>query len=207
MADAEMHRADAARRRLREADADRFEGMDDTTKFVLTLAGGAVGGAVITGIFVLVKIWLDKSTEHTQWRRNERMKVYTDFLAAVNKDSAKIKPFGNPGALELTCGHKELARIELVGSQSVRGVARKFRDHIWAYQSAAEFVAKDGRLQGIPKEDKDEHLHRYIGAVRELSKLTGDYVEAVRADLGTAGSDDDRTRGYEEGVNIGPKEL
>lgn len=51
-------------------------GMD----FLIPLLGGALGAALINGVFGLYKIRRDAETEHVQWRRDQRQSEYTKFL-------------------------------------------------------------------------------------------------------------------------------
>ncbi len=150
---------------------------------------------------------LGKDSEHQQWVRDERMKVYVEFLSALNAEIAKINIMEKPEPIhELPTAplRNELARIEVLGSQKVRVLARKLPDHVGVCQTSARFVAGDIYFPGNPDEGQEQRLNSYHGVVRALNDLLGDYVEAVRKDLGTAGKDDDRTSGINEGVMIGP---
>lgn len=45
--------------------------MDDNTKFLLTLAAGALGGAVVAGIFAMINGHVTHKREQRQWLRND----------------------------------------------------------------------------------------------------------------------------------------
>jgi hypothetical protein len=49
-------------------------------EFLLPLLGGALGAAVINGVLALYKLRKDKSDEHWQWLRNQRLDAYVAFL-------------------------------------------------------------------------------------------------------------------------------
>jgi hypothetical protein len=54
-------------------------------EFLLPLLGGALGAAVINGVLALYKLKKDKSDEHWQWLRNQRLDAYATFLEATDK--------------------------------------------------------------------------------------------------------------------------
>jgi hypothetical protein len=53
--------------------------------FWIPLLGSALGGAVITSIFGLIKNRQDKSTEHTQWLRDSKQAAYADICRPLSK--------------------------------------------------------------------------------------------------------------------------
>lgn len=59
--------------------------MDESAKVLLGIAGGAVGGAVIAGLFGVVGAWIASRREHSKWLREEKLRAYTDFLLAVEE--------------------------------------------------------------------------------------------------------------------------
>lgn len=163
-----------------------------------------VASAVVTGVLALVGAWLGgklgKHNEHTQWRRNQRVEAYTDFLTAINEEIRKVSHWRDTRKEQVVFPANELARIELVGSQAVRVLARKFEDHLHVYRNSAVFVYGNGELPDMPVETKNRHVDQYTNAAARLTELRDDYVIAVRKDLDTHGKRDNQTGGIHEGV-------
>lgn len=149
---------------------------------------------VVAGGFALWGGWwgsrLGKNTEHSQWQRNEQVKVYTDFLTSITEELQKIRPVGDVDEVELKFPADEMARIEIVGSQDVRELAHRFRQHILILQRAAIIVAADKR-SGAPAEQLDEHSRLWGEEATRLMNLREQYVRAVRKDLKTFTKADD----------------
>ncbi len=57
--------------------------MDEFTKVLLGIAGGAFGGAIVAGVFGLTGAWIASRREHFKWLREEKLKAYSDFLKAI----------------------------------------------------------------------------------------------------------------------------
>ncbi|MDP9982966.1 hypothetical protein J2W14_002368 [Pseudarthrobacter oxydans] len=161
---------------------------------------------VVTGVFALAGAWfggsLGKYNEHTQWRRNQRAEAYTDFLTALNEEIRKISHLRDSRKADVVFPETELARIEIVGSQNVRVLARKFQDHLHGYRSTASFVYQNGQYPDMPPGDQESHLDLYSNAAGRLVELRDAYVMAVRKDLGTYAKRDNQTSGIHEGIGI-----
>lgn len=161
---------------------------------------------VVTGVFALAGSWfggrLGKNNEHTQWRRNERVKAYTDFLTAIDGETQKISHLRDSRKVALEFPGAELARIEIMASQSVRVLARKFHDHVNVYRDTASFVYNNGQRPDIPAATQARHVDLYTNAAARLVELRDAYLAAVRRDLGTYARGDNQTSGIHEGVAI-----
>lgn len=161
---------------------------------------------VVTGVFALGGAWLGgrlgKHNEHTQWRRNERMEAYTDFLTAIKREIGKITYNRDLKDASLEFPHTELDRIEIVGSQRVRVLARKFQDHVHVYRNNASFVFQSGERPHMPVETKNRYVDQFTNAAARLSELQDAYVIAVRQDLGTYARRDNQSSGVHEGVTV-----
>lgn len=48
-------------------------------EFLLPLLGGAVGAAVIYGLFAYLKTRQDRRVEHEQWLRGQQLTAYADL--------------------------------------------------------------------------------------------------------------------------------
>lgn len=51
--------------------------------FWIPLLGSALGGAIITSVFGLIKSRQDKNIEHTRWLRNEKVETYSQYLETI----------------------------------------------------------------------------------------------------------------------------
>jgi hypothetical protein len=54
-------------------------------EFLLPLLGGALGAALINGLFAFFKMKHDKLTEHDQWLRGQQVAAYADLIDSVKE--------------------------------------------------------------------------------------------------------------------------
>lgn len=91
------------------------------------LIGGASAGAVISSVFALIKTRQDRSIEHGQWLRNQKIDVYTNLLRQVHVSVRHLHAALRglpPGDLKLEdITDITNARLLIVGSQQVRSSA------------------------------------------------------------------------------------
>jgi hypothetical protein len=95
--------------------------------FWIPLLGSALGGALVTSIFGLVKSHQDKASEHAQWLRNQKVDVYTNLLRQTHASAraSKAAAFDMPTVEHHLEDIADVtnARLMIVGSQEVRSKA------------------------------------------------------------------------------------
>lgn len=52
----------------------------------------AIAGAIIAGIFLMLGAWHKEATEHEQWLRQERLNVYAQLLAIIDRALTESPP-------------------------------------------------------------------------------------------------------------------
>lgn len=165
-------------------------GMDALWIFLLPLigglVGGAAGGAVITGIFGLVKSRQDTRTEHKQWLRNERVKVYSEFLSEIKEETWKLQTSPSPQTVTLSFPVDRLARIDIVGSETVRAAALEYAQQKNGYETSRGLFAAEGSILEVPGPNRTRIADQYVQAHRRLIELGENFLEVVRKDLDTA---------------------
>jgi hypothetical protein len=158
---------------------------------------------VVAGLFALAGAWfggrLGKYNEHSQWRRNERVEAYTDFLSAITEEQYKRWGADHP---PLKFPRIQLAKIEIVGSQKVRALARKFQVPLMMIHMYTPAVSRHvGAFESLGEEDQ-ERVRLYAEYSLQLDQLRVDFLHAVRKDLGTYGRDDNDKPGIEVRVEL-----
>lgn len=145
---------------------------------------------VAAGIFALVGSWFGtkwgKTTEHQQWLRNERTKVYADFLSAIAEEIWKIKHSGSPYSAKLKFPNDLLARMDVVGSHTVRKAAWEYARHMNVFETVRAILAGDGDFLAVPGPDTAKHQDQYAKEHERLIHLGDQFRLVVRKDLGTA---------------------
>lgn len=159
--------------------------MDDNWKFLLPLLLGAAGGAVITGVFMLIKSALDTKSEHKQAMRNERIKIYVDFLAAIKEEIWKMQTASSPETVRFTFPVEHLAKIDILGSRPVRAAAGEYARHKNSYELARGRLADEGHFLDIPGPNRARLTEEYAQAHKGLIDLGENFVHVVRKDLDT----------------------
>lgn len=158
--------------------------MDENLKLLLTLGTGAAVGAVITGIFLLVKTAVDSGTEHRQAMRNERIKIYVEFLANIKNEIWKIQTTPSPEAVQLSFPVEHLAKIDALGSRHVREAATAYAQHKNNYEMSRSLLAAEGSFLGVPGPNR-ARIEDYAQSHRRLLDLGENLIKAVRKDLRT----------------------
>lgn len=92
--------------------------------FWIPLLGSALGGAIVTSVFGLIKNSQDKANEKAQWLRNQKIDVYTNLLRQVHASNRSLEHFRNTGE-NLDQDLSDIAditnaRLLMVGSRAVR---------------------------------------------------------------------------------------
>lgn len=161
--------------------------------FWIPLLGGALGAAIINGVFVFLKLRHDKLTEHEIWLRGTKQQAYTKFVSAV---TAAV---GNAYVADLAYPQNAFVafdEVKLVGPSEVIHTGKKITDQI----------VEIGRLTSaqrsmVPEPDANEDaLHEIDVEVRkrisELGNLTRKFVSLARKDMGaeTTEAPQDRTK-------------
>jgi hypothetical protein len=142
-------------------------------------------------------------SEHNVWQRNERMKVYSEFFAAVLNERKQIYVFFKERQDHFQSDLSAvLAPLEIVGTEKVRRIARRFPEHLQLAHSTGTAFLMDMHLPGIPEKEKNQRRHVYSAVGEQLDKLVDDYVAAVREDLDAASPDDTPWSLTPSGVDI-----
>lgn len=143
------------------------------TDFWIPLLGSALGGAIVTSIFGLVKTSQDKSNENAQWLRNQKIDVYTNLLRQVHASSRSLDHFrATGGSLDQDLSDISditNARLLLVGSRAVRQEAN----------CALTVIELAGTSDNINDPAKFEAWQRRRGEAYSALEV------AIRKDLGT----------------------
>lgn len=95
--------------------------------FWFPLIGGASAGAVISGLFGFLKITQDRTNEHGQWLRNQKIEAYTNLLRQAHA-SIRARRAVRAGEAAIPEGLEDIkdvtnARLLIVGSGKVRSAA------------------------------------------------------------------------------------
>lgn len=145
---------------------------------------------IATGLLALLGSWvgtkLGKATEHAQWLRNERVRVYVDFLAEVKEEIWKLQTSPSPQSVPFSFPVDRLARIDIVGSNTVREAAVEYARHKNSYELARSALAAEGGILEIPGPNRARITDEYAQAHKRLIDLGESFVRAVRKDLDTA---------------------
>ncbi|WP_457949682.1 hypothetical protein ACTAQI_03870 [Pseudarthrobacter sp. alpha12b] len=100
--------------------------------FWIPLLGSALGGALITSTFGLIKIRQDKSLEHARWLRNEKVETYSNYLETVRLGDLMLEQVltgasTREDALEFK-DHIGGFRLRLISPETVRQATKLHRD-------------------------------------------------------------------------------
>jgi hypothetical protein len=76
-------------------------------QFWIPLLGGALGAAIINGLFSFYKIRHDAALEHGQWRRDLKFEAYKRFFESIHEFSVTTQGLKN-GSIEGVTGAQEL---------------------------------------------------------------------------------------------------
>lgn len=144
-----------------------------------------------------------QEAEHEVWKRNERMRVYSEFFAAVLNEQKQVSVMhkGRDDQFRSNLG-AVLAPLEIVGSEPVRRIARRFTEHIQLAHTTGSSFLWDMRATGIAGEEQERRRHIYNAVAEQLGKLMDDYVRAVREDLDAASPEDTPWSSTPSGVDI-----
>lgn len=143
-----------------------------------------------TGFLALIGSWFGtkwgKTTEHEQWLRNERVKVYTDFLTEIKKEIWKLQTASNSESVPFDFPVDRLARIDIVGSEVVRRAAREYAQHKNDYVVSRSLLAAEGSILDIPGPNRTTVTDNYAASHKRLIDLGENFIAVVRKDLDTA---------------------
>lgn len=159
--------------------------MDENLKLLLTLGSGAAVGTVFTGLFMLIKTAVDTKAEHRQAMRNERIKIYVDFLAAIQEEVWTIQNTSPPQTVRSTFPVAHLAKIDALGSRTVRLAAGEYARHKNLYELVRRQLVDEGEFLGIPGPNRKRITEQYAEAHKRLIDLGEDLIRVVRKDLRT----------------------
>jgi hypothetical protein len=143
-----------------------------------------------TAILALFGSWFGtrwgKTTEHQQWLRNERVKVYTDFLAEIKAEIWKLQTASAPQTVEFSFPVDRLARIDIIGSQTVRAAALEYAQHKNDYEISRSLLSAEGSILDVPGPNRARITDEYAQSRKRLIELGENFIEVVRRDLDTA---------------------
>ncbi|WP_130449790.1 hypothetical protein [Zhihengliuella halotolerans] len=138
---------------------------------------------LLAGFLALLGSWKGakwgKTTEHEQWLRNERLRVYTRFLEEdVPLDVARMTSWIGEGKAPPVGdrGLQLITKILLIGGASTSEQARKVLDHHRALEAYA-FEAVSKRIPMEEMRPKTEKL------ASETMAATGELILRIRAEL------------------------
>lgn len=150
-------------------------------EFLLPLLGGALGAAIINGIFAYLKSRHDKLTEREIWLRGMKQQAYTKFVSAVTAAASNAYVPDRAYPQNALVAFDE---VRLVGPREVNITGKKITDQI----------VEIGRLTSVqrsmlPEPDANEDALQDIKVeiregIYELGNLTRKFVSLARKDMG-----------------------
>lgn len=109
--------------------------LDPTALALLSIFGGVLLTIVAGGIGALIQ----RSHEHTKWLRDQRLRVYSEHLAATD-DFLRAAQNGDPAEAQVVAATsiRALAALQLVGPERVYDAANEFQAAMKASVKALE---------------------------------------------------------------------
>ena len=159
--------------------------MDENLRFVLTLGAGALGGAIVAGVFAMVGAWIANRREHKQWLRDSKQEAYAEFLSAIVEASTTLDPADEAKQAQRRATIA-LSQIRLVGNREVTAAAVTFGSHVNRMHKHSQdrramigldFSANEVRIK--------EATAKIAGAIQGISDLTETFVSSARRDMGS----------------------
>jgi uncharacterized membrane protein YccC len=162
-----------------------FIRMDENLKFVFTLGAGALGGAIVAGMFAMVGAWIANKREHKQWLRDSKQESYAEFLAAIVEASTTLDPAheAKQAQRRVTIA---LSQIRLVGAKEVTAAAVTFGSHVNTMHKhshdrremiALDFSANEAGIKAATANIAD--------GIKRIPDLTEAFVGKARMDMGS----------------------
>lgn len=154
-------------------------------EFWLPLVGGAVGAAVINGIFAFYKLRHDTALEHDQWRRGTKLDEYRAYLVAITRFHAAASRMvsglasGVEGARELDSSYEGL--LDAQATFAVVEPIMDGRDPYPVEAAASELLSACITACRNPTE---ENMDNFRSASLGMLKARGEIVAWARSDLG-----------------------
>lgn len=125
-------------------------------EFLLPLLGGAFGAAVINGILALYKLGKDKSDEHWQWLRNQRLDAYVRFLETTDKLQRTFHELKHqrktPEDIYTLIEEMSVQRIQLLGSSATTSACERVGDTMIAFAKIFDPIPPE--LDKVPAAEK-----------------------------------------------------
>jgi hypothetical protein len=162
-----------------------FIRMDENLKFVFTLGAGALGGAIVAGMFAMVGAWIANKREHKQWLRDSKQEAYAEFLSAIVEASTSLDP-ADAAKQAQRRATIALSQIRLVGTKEVTAAAVTFGSHVNTMhkhsQNRREMIALDfsANEAGITAATAT-----IAGGIKRIPDLTETFVSKARMDMGS----------------------
>jgi hypothetical protein len=130
---------------------------------------------ILTGLLALLGSWLGavlgRKTEHAQWKRDQKVKAYADFLEAAKPFD--IESLGLDSQKHLDSLTHDTLRVQMLGSEKVYQAAREVH---------RAMAAVSEMIDDIPIKDKEEEAE-LGGRVSKLRSTVDHFSDAVRRDL------------------------
>lgn len=134
-------------------------------EFLLPLLGGALGAAIINGILALYKLKKDKSDEHWQWLRNQRLDAYVAFLETNDNVQRAFHDLKHqrktPEDIYMLIEEISVQRLQLLGSSETVAAYERVGDAMTGF--ARIFVPVPPELAKMPAAEKT-----YLEAIAAL---------------------------------------
>ncbi|UVJ37992.1 hypothetical protein [Arthrobacter sp. CJ23] len=153
--------------------------------FWIPLLGSALGGAVVTSVFGLIKNGQDKSIEHARWLRDSKQSAYAEFLSAIVEASTTLPPAAEAGEVQRRSAIA-LSQIRLIGAPGVTSAAVSFGTHVNNMHRLSQRRREMVELDYSANEDAIMAIGpKMTRAISEIPALTEAFVRSARLDVGT----------------------
>lgn len=137
---------------------------------------------ILTGLLALFGSWvgsfLGRTTEHKQWKRNQKVETYMDFLEVARPlDSESL--IGTNAREGVDSLHHHLLRIRILGSSSVIDAAHKVQASMRQITDYAKDIINDEPMT-------EEEETKVKALTRQLFLHIDALIDAIRDDLKVA---------------------
>ncbi|GLU58558.1 hypothetical protein [Paenarthrobacter ureafaciens] len=147
-------------------------------EFLIPLLGSALGGAVIAGLFQILKTRQDGASEHSKWLRDNKLEIYIEVLRLVREDldslsSAAESDEPSPQSLRTEPDTEYVAKLALIGAATVQHRLQELFDVLDDWEEALTTPGGSLSIEAIDLEGKaNDASLRLIAAMQQDLRVT-----------------------------------